>query len=90
MLSATPGMHARDRLHKPRRFDTLTTLAVAATLLAACQAQRQAGQDARRPSAPGVAPGPGAPAAPGGVAAPGAPVGYAKPQSLITADCIRP
>jgi hypothetical protein len=80
MLSPTPGMHARDRLHKPRRFDTLTTLAVAATLLAACQAQRQAGQDARRPSAPGVAPGPGAPAAPGGVAAPGAPAEQPQPQ----------
>ncbi len=81
MLSATPGMHARDRLHKPRRFDTLTTLAVARhSSLAACQAQRQAGQDARRPSAPGVAPGPGAPAAPGGVAAPGAPAEQPQPQ----------
>ena len=92
MLSPTPGMHARDRLHKPRRFvSVVPALAVAAAaLLAGCQAQRQAGQDARRPSAPGVAPPAGGPSAPGGpqVAAPGAPAEQPQPQerALVVED----
>src|SRR5215213_4172712 len=80
MLSPTPGMQARDSIIQPHRF-RVRLMAVALVLMAGCQAQRQAGQDAPRSPAPG-GPAPGAPGpGPGGqVAAPGAPAEQPQPQ----------